>query len=58
MKKLLLNPVVHLILIFGGTLAMIEFVHTKAHLHYETDVHGWVKQYCNKNDCSIYADDW
>ena len=58
MKKLLTNPVVHLILIFGGTLALIEFVHTKAHFHYEVDVHGYVKQYCAKNDCSQFVDDW
>ena len=45
-------------MIFGGTLALIEFVHTKAHLHYDVDVHGYVKQYCAKNDCSKFVDDW
>ena len=57
MKKLLSNPVVHMIIIIGGSLGFIEFVHTRAHHTYEVDIHGYVKQYCNKNDCSQFGND-
>lgn len=36
------HPVTYLNLTFVGMLFVIQFVHTKAHLTYETDVHGHV----------------
>ena len=52
MKKItavLFHPVTILNLTFVGTLGLIQFVHTKAHLNLETDVHGHVHRALKKN---------
>jgi hypothetical protein len=52
MKKItavLLHPVTILNLTFVGTLGLIQFVHTKAHLTLDADVHGYVHRALKKN---------
>jgi len=43
------HPVTYLNLTFVGMLFMIQFVHTKAHLTLEADVHGHVFRTLKKN---------
>jgi len=42
----------YIIIIFLSCFVLIEGAHVTAHLM-KNDVHGWVTQYCNKQD-----DDW
>jgi len=52
MKKItsvIFHPVTTINLLLIGTLGLIEFVHTKAHLSLETDVHGHVYRSLKKN---------
>ena len=52
MKKILYvlgHPVTMVNLSFVGMLLVIQFVHTKAHLTLETDVHGHVFRTLKKN---------
>jgi len=43
------HPVTYLNLTFIGMLMVIQFVHTKAHLTLETDVHGHAYRVLKKN---------
>jgi len=43
------HPVTYLNLSFVGMLLVIQFVHTKAHLTLETDVHGHAYRVLKKN---------
>jgi hypothetical protein len=43
------HPVTYLNLTFVGMLFVIQFVHTKAHLTLEADVHGHVHRTLKKN---------
>ncbi len=52
--KLASNTVFHMTVLIGGSLGLIEFIHTRAHHSIEVDVHGYVQQYCKKNDCSKF----
>ena len=52
MKKItsvIFHPVTIINLLFIGTLGLIQFIHTKAHLSLETDVHGHVYRSLKKN---------
>ena len=43
------HPVTYINLSFVGMLLVIQFVHTKAHLTLETDVHGHAYRVLKKN---------
>lgn len=47
--KLLFNPLSFIVMMLGGFLLFVEYTHTQAHIHYEHDVHGHVKQFCRSN---------
>jgi len=47
--KVLMNPVTGFNLCIVGLLLVVQFVHTKAHLTLETDVHGHAYRVLKKN---------
>ena len=47
--KLILHPLSLMFLLLSGSLLLIEVMHNYHHEAYESDVHGYVKQFCRKN---------
>ena len=49
MKRILLSPVTHFNILIVGTLIIIGVMHNSYHHHMDEDVHGYVRQFCEKN---------
>ena len=47
--KLILHPLSIILLVMSGFLVFVETIHLRHHQTHETDVHGYVKQFCRRN---------
>ena len=47
--KLIFHPLTILLIMVGGFLVFVKGVHTKSHHYHESDVHGYVRQFCRSN---------
>ena len=48
-KRILLSPVTHFNILIVGTLIIIGVMHNNYHHRMDEDVHGYVRQFCEKN---------
>jgi len=49
MWKILKHPVTQFNLIIVGSFMLIQLAHTHAHYQMDTDVHGYVHNFCRRN---------
>ena len=48
MKSILVSPVTHFNVLIVGTLIIVGVMHNNYHHHMDEDVHGYVRQFCER----------